>query len=125
MFTPITLLSPSLQREVLASLDVPAEWEATWDIGLADVGDSFPVRPLWGRVPVDGRWPAAFPLGHREDPRPWRQESEAPDGHTAPHRSSVELHSIGIRVAGDTGRGMMLSGRRAPIRAKNGPTSLR
>lgn len=97
MFTPIDLLSRPVQQLVLESLDVPAEWETTWDIGLTDVGDSYPVRPLWGRVPVDGRWPAAFPLGHRQDPRPWRQQADAPDGHVAPHRALFDLDSIGIR----------------------------
>ena len=100
MFTSIFLLSPKLQAEVLESLDVPAEWEATWDIGLTDVGDSFRLRPLWGRVPVDGRWPAAFPLGHRDDPRPWLQDFEVPDGHTAPHGSVLDIRTLGIGVKG-------------------------
>ncbi len=95
MFTPITQLSEELQREVLASLDVPEEWEATWDIGLTEVGDSFPVRPLWGHVQVEGRWPAAFPLGHRNDPRPWRGNWDAPSGHTCPHRASFHLEVVG------------------------------
>ena len=101
MFTPIAMLTPSVQDQVLESLDVPAEWEATWDIGLTDIGDSFPTRPIWGRVPVEGRWPAAFPLGHRDDPRPWRHETTAPDGYTAPSRDAVDLRSIGVRTRGD------------------------
>lgn len=89
MFTPITQLSPDVQAEVLASLDVPAEWETTWDIGLTDPGDSFAHRPLWGRVQVQGRWPAAFPLGHRDDPRSWRGEWQVPGGYRCPHRLLV------------------------------------
>lgn len=100
MFTPITQLSPRVQREVLTSLDVPEEWESTWDIGLTDVGDSFSVRPLWGHVQVEGRWPAAFPLGHRVDPRPWRESSRVPGGHTCPHRPSFGLDAVGVHRIG-------------------------
>lgn len=100
MFTPISQLSALAQAQTLASLDVPAEWETTWDIGLTDTGDSFSVRPLWGRVQVEGRWPAAFPLGHHEDPRPWREAHGVPGGYSCPHRSFVDLEAEGRRPAG-------------------------
>ncbi len=102
MFTPIDQLNEAVQARVLASLDVTAEWEATWDIGLTDPGDSYPTKPLWGRVQVDGRWPAAFPLGHHADPRPWRETCEAPSGYTCPHALSVDLATVGVRPAGRT-----------------------
>lgn len=100
MFTPITELSEAVQAKVLASLDVISEWEATWDIGLTDPGDSYPAKPLWGHVQVEGRWPAAFPLGHHADPRPWRETCDVPSGYRCPHAQAVDLAAIGVRPAG-------------------------
>jgi hypothetical protein len=80
MFTPIEDLPDEQQTEVLASLDAAPEWEATWDIGLTDEGDSFPVAPKWGARPVGVGWPAAFPLGRNHQIRPWRQASDAKAG---------------------------------------------
>ena len=96
MFTPIVDLDGDLQAEVLGSLDIPAEWEATWDVGLTDPGDTYGVRPLWGRFLVEGRWPAAFALGHRGDPRPWRIECHVAGGHGCPHPASVDLRTVGV-----------------------------
>ena len=68
MFTPIDDLPAEEKVNVLASLDAIEEWEATWDVGLADISDSFPTKPRWGTRAVHGRWPLAFPLGHRGAP---------------------------------------------------------
>lgn len=100
MFTPIDQLSEAVQARVLVSLDSTAEWEATWDIGLTDPGDTYPTKPLWGRVQVDGRWPAAFPLGHHADPRPWRETCDAPTGHSCPYALSVDLEEVGVKRVG-------------------------
>jgi hypothetical protein len=84
VFTPIDDLPTDLQVAVLHSLGAPADWEWTWDIGLTDFGDSFAVAPLWGRCPVAGRWPAAFPIGHSDGNRPWRSNCRSPGGHQNP-----------------------------------------
>lgn len=86
MFTPIEELPEDEQSEVLAALDAPAEWESTWDLGLADLTDSFAPKPRSGSRAVRGRWPVAFPLGHIADPKPWRSESNAVGGHRCPFR---------------------------------------
>jgi hypothetical protein len=82
VFTPIEDLSEDEQAHVLVSLDAVDEWEATWDIGLVDYGDSFPTMPRWGAWEVGGRWPAAFPLGRNHQIRPWRQISDAGRGYS-------------------------------------------
>ena len=86
MFTPIHELPATEQLEVLAALDAPAEWESTWDLGLADLTDSFASKPRSGSWAVRGRWPVAFPLGHAHDSRPWRTECQARRGYSCPFR---------------------------------------
>lgn len=97
MFTPMEQLADDDRRLVLESLDAPAEWESTWDLGLTDPGDSFAVRPRWGRFQVLGRWPAGFPLGRHRDPRPWRSDCAAPGGHrhAPPDVPPIYLESLG------------------------------
>jgi hypothetical protein len=95
MFTPITELSESDQAEVLASLDASPKWVATWDIGLADHGDSFSVLPRWGQWDVEGRRPAAFPLGRNQAFRPWRYVSDAKPGHSCPASTISGLDTSG------------------------------
>ena len=92
MFTPIHEMSTDEQSEVLAALDAPAEWESTWDVGLADLTDCFSTKPLSGTHAVRGRWPLAFPLGHHSDPRPWRRESAASAGYTCPLRCDLRAY---------------------------------
>lgn len=84
MFTPIEDLPTDQQIAVLHSLDAPDEWERTWDIGLTDPGDAYPIAPLWGRSRALGRWPAAFPIDHPHGDRSWRSESHVPHGHGYP-----------------------------------------
>jgi hypothetical protein len=84
VFTPLENLPTDQQIAVLHSLDAPSEWEATWDIGLTDPGDAYSIAPLWGRAPVLGRFPAAFPSKHSNGDQPWRQDSRVPFGHRYP-----------------------------------------
>jgi hypothetical protein len=95
VFTPIEKLSPEEQCEVLSSLDATAEWETTWDIGLADDGDSYSIRPRWGSQMVNGRWPAGFPVSGHDDPRPWRCLPSVPGGHRHPAERLTPAHSAG------------------------------
>jgi hypothetical protein len=79
MFTPIDTLPTDQQVAVLHSLDAPSDWEQTWDIGLTDPDDSYAIAPLWGRRPVDGRWPAAFPTNHSHNgDRPGEETAKSP-----------------------------------------------
>ncbi|HET6875156.1 MAG TPA: hypothetical protein VFH70_10275 [Acidimicrobiales bacterium] len=84
MFTPIDHLPTDQQIAVLHALDAPAEWELTWDIGLTDAEDAYSIAPLWGRGPVDGRWPAAFPINRSNGIRPWRMDNRVHYGHRCP-----------------------------------------
>jgi len=97
VFTPITELAPDEQSAVLRSLDAPETWTATWDIGLTDPGDSFSRAPLWGRTPVGGRWPTAFPKSHHNGQCPWRNDCRVPFGHLHPSGSALQAD-------GSTGR---------------------
>ena len=105
MFTSIEDLPFGQQTEVLASLDAVQEWEATWDIGLADHGDTFPVMPKWGVGEVAGRWPVVFALGRDHQRRPWRQISDAHPGYGCPRSAmAVSVEQIGGRDRPNAGR---------------------
>lgn len=93
MFTPLSELPPDEQRAVLRSLDAPETWTATWDIGLTDPGDAFSKAPLWGRTPVGGRWPTAFPKSNHNGQRPWRTDWHVPFGHVHPNGSVSRFKS--------------------------------
>jgi hypothetical protein len=89
MFTPIRSLPQEVQADLLASLGVTEAWEATWDIGLTDFGDSYAIAPMWGRRPVDGRWPAAFPKPKHTGAYPWRTVWHTNFGHVHPNGHPV------------------------------------
>lgn len=98
MFTPLSELLPEEQSAVLRSLDAPEAWTATWEIGLTDPGDSFSRAPLWGRTPVGGRWPAAFPKCNHSGQFPWRTDWHVPFGHVHPNgTASPGTSSLGRR----------------------------
>lgn len=100
MFTPLSELSPAEQSAVLGSLGAPEAWTANWDIGLTDSGDSFSRAPLWGRVPVGGRWPAAFPRSNHNDQCPWRSDWHVHFGHVHPIGSASARNRSLSREAG-------------------------
>ncbi|HET7523010.1 MAG TPA: hypothetical protein VFJ79_02585, partial [Acidimicrobiales bacterium] len=63
-------------------------------------GDSFSRAPLWGRAPVGGRWPTAFPKSNRSGQRPWRNDWHVPFGHVHPSGSASRRNSSLNREAG-------------------------